>query len=404
MKILFVADVSISDISGAERFLYEQTSRLAKKGHRVCIMTRKLPAHTSDDEVVNGVHEFRYPINRSNSITFLFSSIRNSIHLFSQLLKEDSFDIISFQQPFSALGINLTPKSRKIKKVYSCHSLAFEEYEVRNPKPSKILPKVSYEINSYFRKHIERYSLSRSHLIVVLSEFTRDKLIKQHKIKPEKIRIVPGGADIDRFKFNVDKYTARKKIGLSKEKFLLFTVRDLEPRMGLENLIYAMKEIVESVKDIYLIIGGEGELKEKLAKLIIKLNLSDFVKLYDFIPEEDLPFYYQSADFFILPTRELEGFGLVTVEAMACGTPVLGTPVGGTKEILGKFNSGFLFKNTTPESMAELILEKYRYYKNKPEEYKKLSQLCRGFIEENYSWERNIHETEVLFARLTQNQ
>jgi len=132
--------------------------------------------------------------------------------------------------------------------------------------------------------------------------------------------------------------------------------------------------------------------------------LRDFVKLQGFISDEDLPFYYQSADFFILPTKWLEGFGLVTVEAMSCGTPVLGTPVGGTIDILNKFDSSFLFKDTNPESIAELILDKYNYYKDKTEKYKQLSKKCREFVEENYSWERNIDETEALFARLIKEQ
>jgi len=401
MNILFVADVSIKDITGgAERVLYEQTSHLAEKGNNVWIITRELPIHTSHYELINNVHEFRYHINQLNFVTFIFSSILNSIKLFTRLLNKNSFDIINLHQPFSAFGINLTSKSKKIKKVYTCLSLAFEEYETRNPKPSRTLPRISYTLNSYLRKYIEKYSISKSNLIVVLSEFTKSKLIEHYKINPGKTHIVPGGVDLNRFKFNQNKREIRKQLGLSEEKFIIFTVRNLVPRMGLENLVYAMKDIIKSAKDIYLIIGGEGELREKLTNLISELNLRDFVKLQGFILDEDLPFYYQAADFFILPTKWLEGFGLVTLEAMACGIPVLGTPVGGTKEILTKFNPSFLFKDTKPESIAELILDKYKYYKDRPDEYKQLSQKCRAFVEKNYSWERNVNEIEALFAQL----
>ncbi|MQY78269.1 MAG: glycosyltransferase [Bacteroidetes bacterium] len=213
-----------------------------------------------------------------------------------------------------------------------------------------------------------------------------------------------GGVDLTRFEFEENKLAIRKQLGLSGEKFILFTVRNLVPRMGLENLIYAMKEIIRYAKDVYLIIGGKGELKEKLSSLISELNLIDFVKLQGFIPSEELPHYNQAADFFILPTKYLEGFGLVTLEAMACGTPVLGTPVGGTKEILDKFNPAFLFKDTSPESISNRILEKYNYYKENPEEYKKISQKCRVFAEKNYSWERNISEIEALFAQLIKEE
>jgi glycosyltransferase involved in cell wall biosynthesis len=401
MKILFVADISIKKvIGGAERVLYEQSCRLAEKGHEVSIITRRLPFHSTSDEFIKRVHEFRYDIKQFNFITYILSSILNSIKLFSRLEEENSFDIINFHQPFSALGINLTSRSRRIRKVYSCQSLAFEEYEARIPKPSKALPKISYRMNSHFRKWIERYCVSKSDLILVASEFTKDKLIEHHGISPEKIHVLPLGVNLEKFQFNENKLAARSELGLPKERFILFTVRNLVPRMGLENLVYAMKEAVTSVENIYLIIGGEGELRTKLQDLISEFNLVDYVKLQGFIPEEKLALYYQAADFFILPTRCLEGFGLVTVEALACGTPVLGTPIGATKEILGKFDPSFLFKDITPEVLAELIIEKYRYYKARPDAYKQLSRGCRDFVEKNYDWEKNIKEIQALFSDL----
>jgi glycosyltransferase involved in cell wall biosynthesis len=105
------------------------------------------------------------------------------------------------------------------------------------------------------------------------------------------------------------------------------------------------------------------------------------------------------ADIFVLPTKELEGFGLVTLEAIASGVPVLGTPVGGTEEILGTFDSRFLFKGTDPHSMADLILENYKLIKQNPEKWDKISRRCRNFVERNYLWEQNIDALEKLFTK-----
>ena len=168
-------------------------------------------------------------------------------------------------------------------------------------------------------------------------------------------------------------------------------------RMGLENLIMAIQKVIKNTPDIYLILGGEGPLKNDLVVLAQKLGVENYIRFAGFIPEEELVKYYQMADIFVLPTRELEGFGLVTLEAMACGEPVLGTPVGGTKEILGKFDPDFLFEDTSPDAMAKLILGKYRLINDNPEKWNDLSKRCRNFVEENYSWEKNIDSLEKIF-------
>ena len=397
MNILFVADVSIADvIGGAERVLYEQSTRLVLRGYDVSIMTRHLPVYQNQNEQIKGIKEWRYEINQSNAISYLKSIWKNSKILFESLQHQHQFDVIIFEQPFSALGVVKSSLSRNVKKLYVCHSLSFEEYISRNKKPDQFLKQIAYKLNVAFRKFIEKKALNSSEKIIVLSQFTIDKLNKAYKIPAEKFSIVPGGVDLNRFRPALSNVEIRKTLQLAEDSVILFTVRNLVPRMGLENLIQAIAQVVKEAPDVFLVIGGTGPLKEQLAALAKNLNLQDHIRFDGFIPEERLPDYYRMADLFILPTRELEGFGLVTLEAMASGTPVLGTPVGGTQEILGQFDPGFLFKDTSPESMAQLILEKYQEMNNDPEKWQEIRKKCRRFVEENYSWDRHVDALEAF--------
>jgi glycosyltransferase involved in cell wall biosynthesis len=171
--------------------------------------------------------------------------------------------------------------------------------------------------------------------------------------------------------------------------------------MGLENLIKALKIVVPKAPRIYLVLGGEGPLKRDLEALAKDLELDERMSFVDFVPEDQLPRYYRMADLFILPTRELEGFGLVTLESLASGVPVLGTPVGGTTEILGRLDSAYLFADTSPESLAELILEKYRIIAKNPLKWRAQGLACRQFVEKHYSWEINVNVLEEFIYEVS---
>ena len=400
MNILFVADVSISKpSSGAERVLFEQSTRLQRRGHNVHILTRRLPEHRSNQEVIQGVREWRYDIDQRNSLSFIKSTLLNCKKLFESVQNQYSFDCINFHQPFSARGVICSAASKKIKKIYTCHSLSFEEFQSRNPSPKRFIRKVSCFLNIQARKLIEKKVLNESDSIAVLSRFTQEKLWTAYGIPSGKVVIIPGGVDLQRFSPTGDKVGIRRHLNIPEEKMILFTVRDLEPRMGLENLIFAVKEVIKAVPDAYLLLGGKGPLKNNLVSLAHELGVENHIRFVGFIPEEELPDYYRVADIFILPTIELEGFGLITLEALASGLPVLGTPIGGTVEILGKLDSRYLFKDTKPESMASLIIETCQQFKNNPRLWQDVSSQCRAFVEAHYSWERNIDSMEELFEK-----
>jgi len=134
-----------------------------------------------------------------------------------------------------------------------------------------------------------------------------------------------------------------------------------------------------------------------------RCGVEDFVRFTGYIPDEELPSYYQMADLFVLPTTDLEGFGLVTVEALASGLPVLGTPVGGTREILTKLGSDYLFDDSSPQSIATGILKALNGWAADQKVYRNISQTCRKVAEQHYSWDNHVSKLEDLFYSMLGN-
>jgi glycosyltransferase involved in cell wall biosynthesis len=182
------------------------------------------------------------------------------------------------------------------------------------------------------------------------------ELARLHPAVPaRKVRLIPGGVDLGRFRpLEEPARRARKAaLGIPPGAPLLLSVRRLVPRMGLENLLPAFGLLLREFPALHLALGGSGPLEGRLRSLAASLGLAARVRFLGYVPEPDLPGLYAAADLFVLPTTTLEGFGLVTLEALACGTPVVGTPVGATPEILGGIDRTLVAAGATAPALAE---------------------------------------------------
>lgn len=386
LNILMVADIFFPDVRGGSgRVVFEASRGLAKNGHNVVVVTRK-KENLLPNEKMQGFRVCRYSIDSTHPAGFLFSSLKNTYKLVKRLSRETSFDCLILNQPLTALGALMVRKFKHIPKIYFFHSSWPEEYQIK---------KQRNDIGLVLRKWIEKRVLSKSHMVVPASKYSQDKIKRLYPKLSLNIKIIPHGVDIDKFKPIGDKKKVRGELGIARDKKVLFTVRNLTSRMGLESLIEAMVKVKENHKDILLIIGGTGRLEQQLKSLASDLWLEDYVIFAGNIDDHKLPGYYQAADLFILPTKTLEGFGLVTLEAFACGTPVLGTPVGATVEILKQLDERLLFEGTDAGSMAKLISE----YLGKPKnQINELKQKCRQFVVDNYSWEKALSSLEKVLT------
>lgn len=401
MNILMLAEVSACrPFGGASRLLGEQASGLKQRGHSVCLLVRAPQADPEPQAVWHGIPEFRYAVRRSTAAAFVISSLLNSIRVFDRALK-DSFqpEVAIIHQSLAGFGPLLFRRKHVPAWIYNCHSLVHEEYLTRHKPQAGLWPGLLYRLHAKLRFWVEGWVMRRCARVIVESRFMEERVIANHRIPRERIRLIPGGADTARFRPPASKQSTRALLRLPENRFILFTVRNLVPRMGLENLIKAVAEIEKTNPDLLLIVGGEGPLRRPLEQLIGTLKLEARVILKGFIPENELVAYYQSADLVVMPTAALEGFGLVTVEALACGTPVLGTPVGATPEILGQIDPRLLAKGNDAHSIAEALTGLLRVFRGNQEEWNSFGKKGWQLAAELYNWAKAAERLEEILRR-----
>ncbi len=214
--------------------------------------------------------------------------------------------------------------------------------------------------------------------LIALSSAFRNILTDEYGIDPQRVAVIPGGVDLERFRPS-SPIEARSKMGWPSDKRIIFCIRRLVNRMGLEHLLDAFALISASHPDTLLIIAGKGPLSEELQKYSVKLGLENRVKFAGYIADEELPVAYAAAEFSIVPSQALEGFGLITVESLACGTPVLVTPVGGLPETVRNLDASLILEGCTTEAIAAGLVRGLSQPLPSRDE-------CRRHAEQNFSW------------------
>ncbi|MEO1800935.1 MAG: glycosyltransferase family 4 protein, partial [Cyanobacteria bacterium J06629_2] len=232
------------------------------------------------------------------------------------------------------------------------------------------------------KKLLEKSVYRRSQQFIVLSKTFRDILHQEYQVPLERIAVIPGGVDLERFNLDVPQTEARTKLNWSPEKPTIFCIRRLAKRMGLENLVAAMAIVCDKYPETMLYLGGKGELANSLQRQIDELGLNNNVKLLGYIADEDLPLCYRAADFSVVPTVALEGFGLIVIESLAAGTPVLGTPIGGIPEILRPFSPDLVFASSQSQDLATGIIEALSGKRQLPN-----PTACLEYVQNNYTWQ-----------------
>jgi glycosyltransferase involved in cell wall biosynthesis len=190
--------------------------------------------------------------------------------------------------------------------------------------------------------------------VITVSQFLVEKLLSIG-LKPNKLHMIPNGFDNQLFK-PTSREAARHKLGLPVNKRLLLSVGNLNNLKGHTYLIEAMRKVRHSIDDVLLIIIGSGPLEFELQKQIIASDLKKNVILVGNKRHEEIPLWMNACDLFVHPSLH-ESFGVVVIEALACGKPVLSTTVGGLPEIIRSGDLGLLVQSSNAQSLANGILD-----------------------------------------------
>jgi glycosyltransferase involved in cell wall biosynthesis len=292
------------------------------------------------------------------------------------------FDVLVAHGSTTACG--LLAAGLELPLVYVFHADAAKEARFsRTAAPRRIERLSAFALERRLHK-LDDVALRKATTVIVLSEFSRRLLVERDPAVGRAAVRVSGGVDTDCFS-PARRDAARQSLGLDSETRLVFSVRRLEPRMGLENLLEAATWL-DDVGDVKFAIAGTGTLMPRLHELRAQLGLEERVALLGRVSDDELLKWHRAADLFVLPTVAYEGFGLVTAEALASGTPVVGTPVGATPELLEPLDRRLLARGTEPEVLAEAIRTGLSI--GTPE----LRARCRDYAVTRFAWDAVLRD------------
>jgi len=193
------------------------------------------------------------------------------------------------------------------------------------------------------------------HRIIAATEKEKEDLIRYYDASPETIGVIPCGVNLDLFR-PVDKGIARRQLGFDDDSIILFVGR-IDPLKGIDRLLMAMTYLDGRQGPRLVVVGGDDDSEaelERLQRLSQELHVEDSVTFVGPVGQEELPCYYSAAHVCVIPSYH-ESFGLVALESLACGTPVVAAGVGGIEAVVRQGETGYVLKDNAPLRLADRI-------------------------------------------------
>lgn len=221
--------------------------------------------------------------------------------------------------------------------------------------------------------------------IIVISRVIKDQLV-QMGIKEKRIKVIYNGVDLGIFK-------QREVYFDHRERFIVGVVARLEKEKGIEFLLQAVKITKEFIPQVRAIIVGDGPERKKLEWLSNQLDLKEIIQWVGY--QDRIEKWYHYFDVLVLPSVKRESFGIVLVEAMAAGVPVIASKIGGTSEIIDDKLNGLLAKTGSTQDLADKII----YLYNNRAESRQMVKKAREKVENMFSLERMVRDFYLEFRK-----
>lgn len=394
MRLLVITDVVPPEHRGgvASSVLVE-VGDLARRGHEVTVLVRR---HDPDLPLVEDRGHYRllrHPAPARGTRTYYAHPATTLLQVpgwLRSLQARERFDAVYVHSTFhAAAAVRAGLGPRTVLRFHAPSSLEVQLDAAGGKYP---LARAAGGAVAEATRRIELAGINGSARTLTTSWYVRRLLQQVHPTARARVDVVPLAVDLDRF--------APGPAGPERERFglrgtpVLLTVRRLVRRMGLENLLDAVPAVRAVHPDLRVVVGGTGYLAAELAARAERLGIADAVDLPGFVAEEDLPALYRAADLFVLPTLEMEGFGIVTVEAFASGIPVVATPVGANPEVAGSLDPRTVAASTDPADLAAAVLRGL-------ELRTELAARARGHVEANFSPDAVGGQVEAALAEVS---
>ena len=310
LKIALVSDWYYPKLGGVAVHMHDLALHLRRLGHEVAIITNDRETGKEAELEREGIGLIKVPGCTLGSVGINMGVFSKGTKVMIPYVED--YDVVHGQHAFTPLSLKAVSAGRKLGKatLLTTHSINYE-----NSSAIRALARLTFP---YFRYH-----LRNPHRIIAVSRASRE-FIKRFTNVP--VEVVHNGVNVGFFDIELSREEAKERLGLG-ERVVLYVGR-LEPRKGVSTLINAMKHV-----DGTLLVAGQGSMFPLLRERAKLLGVSNRVRFLGTVDYSNLPLLYRASDVFVLPSLS-EAFGIVLLEAMASGTPVIGTRVGGIPEII----------------------------------------------------------------------